>query len=137
SYPPAHSRTLVPDCGGIASIPWRLAADANLRSVDNQVGFVKMVFFKIVALTAAVDDEEIGNGLERRQDAVPAVACDVDALVGGRAEGTRGSGGAAFVGGDDGQERAPRQRKEGLAAKRMPFHHGELQRQVIGPTAED
>src|SRR6185437_16355172 len=87
---------------------------------------------EIVAEATPVDDEEVGLRLERGKHAVPGIHGNVDALARRGAEDARLGRRAVMVGSDDDEERALRQRIEGLAPEWMPLHHFEGQGQGVG-----
>src|SRR6185312_12657047 len=90
---------------------------------QERLGIVMLL--EVVAFPAAIDDHKVGHSFERRQDAVPYIATDVDALPRLRDEGERLARLSVKIRRHDDKERVRRQRKEGLAAERMSFDEGQ------------
>src|SRR5690606_32234184 len=70
---------------------------------DNPHGCLEVEFFEIVTVAATVDHEVVAGLLQRRQNAVPGVHGDVDALPGGRPERAQPGGRASVIFGNDDQ----------------------------------
>ena len=83
-------------------------------SIRKGSGKVKIVGIGVVA--APVDDDEIGDSVERGQDAVPGARRVVDALSRRGEEGARRARPVAVIGSDDDEEAGRAHRNEGLRA---------------------
>src|SRR5690606_17938623 len=94
-------------------------------------------FLKVVALAAAVDDEEILGFSDRGQHAMPCAASVVHALARTGEEGLRRARSVRRIGADDDEEGPLLKRHEGLAAERMALDHGKRKRKIVGLAARN
>src|SRR5690242_6813044 len=97
----------------------------RLGGVRNQERRRIMIFFEVVPLATAVDDDEIGDPFERRQDAMPDIAADIYPLPRSGDEGERLGRAIARIRCNHDEERIGRKREESLAAERMPLDEGQ------------
>jgi hypothetical protein len=81
------------------------AGRSSLQASRTVHGVVEPVFLQVRAFADPVDHGEKAGRRERRENAVPGAAVEVDPLPRRGAEGQRRAGGAALVGGDDHEER--------------------------------
>lgn len=91
----------------------------------------KMVFLEIGERAAIVDHQKVTVGVERRQDAVPDIAGEVNALIRARKKGLRPDRAANIVFTDDHQPWPVAQGEKGLGASWMPLNHRHLVGQLV------